>query len=73
MYFHRCVLVPGLYSEVDGSSECNQVDFCLVKDGNFFTIFGEMREEKEREECQKQFIGEFCMSVNYISIYEVLN
>lgn len=49
MYFHRCVLVPGLYSEVDGSSECNQVDFCLVKDGNFFTIFGETREEKKRE------------------------
>lgn len=41
-----CVLVPGLYSEVDGSSECNQVDFSLVKDGNLLTIFGEKREKK---------------------------
>lgn len=58
MYFHRCVLVPGLYSEVDGSSECNQVDFCLVKDGNFFTVFGEMREEKEREENVRKSLWE---------------
>lgn len=36
-------MVPGLYCEVDGSSESNQVDFCLVKDGNLFTIFGEKR------------------------------
>lgn len=41
-----CVLVPGLYSEIDGSSECNQVYFCLVKDGNLLTIFGEKREKK---------------------------
>lgn len=44
-----CVLVPGLYSQVDGSSEGNQVDFCLVKDGNLLTIFGEKREESQQQ------------------------
>lgn len=29
-----CVCVPRLYSKVDGSSESNQVDFSLVKDGD---------------------------------------
>lgn len=26
--------VPGLYSEVDCSSESDQVNFCLIKDGD---------------------------------------
>lgn len=58
-----CVLVPGLYSEVDGSSEGNQVDFCLVKDGNLLTIFGEHREKKVKNRLMQ----------NYIAVYEVLN
>lgn len=66
-YFHRCVLVPGLYCEVDGSSESNQVDLCLVKDGNLFTIFGEKREKRKKTGvCQKQVKGGFCMSINYL-------
>lgn len=31
-----CDCVPGLYSEVDGSSESHQVDLCPVKDGDLF-------------------------------------
>lgn len=33
--------VPGLNSEVDGSSESNQVDFCLIKDGDFLVLEGD--------------------------------
>lgn len=28
-----CVCVPGLNGEVDGSSESNQIDLRLIKDG----------------------------------------
>lgn len=68
-HFHRCVLVPGLYCEVDCSSESNQVDFCLVKDGNLFTIFGEKREkeketEKSKTDSPSKTKGGFCMSIN---------
>lgn len=51
-----CVLVPGLYSEVDGSSESNQVDFSLVKDGNLLTIFGEKREQVTNRLMQNSII-----------------
>lgn len=30
-----CVCVPRLYSEINGSPESNQVDFGLIKDGDF--------------------------------------
>jgi len=29
-----CLCVPGLNSEVNGSSKSDEVDFCLVKDGD---------------------------------------